>query len=709
MSDDPALITSTDDAVTVASADDGSQAVSRIARAYRWCVSRPQLMLTLVVLAALSPFLGKAFNIDDPLFLWAARQIQAHPTDPYGFDVNWYGFPLPMWEVTKNPPLACYFLAAAGSVLGTSEIALHFACLLPAVAVILGTYRLARRWCQQPLLAACATLFTPVYLVSSTTVMCDTLMLAFWVWAVVLWVEGMEDESDSRLAGAALLVALSALTKYFGICLIPLLFSYSLILKRRLGSWAGMFLIPAAILAVYQRVTRALYGQGLLSDAAGYASSVREESGVSEISAALAALSFTGGCLAIATLCLVWLWRPRVLLGFLLFGAVVASAIFSGQAMPGLDDTGASRRFLQSQAVLWVVGGAGVLSMAAAAAFRWRDASSFLLAAWIVGTFLFAGFVNWTINARSILPMAPAVGILLARRLSQVGSMDHRLRRWGVGLSLLTGAVLSLYVARGDFLLAGAVRESARQSYAKLGPKNGTLWFTGHWGFQYYLQELGPKAKAFVKGHWQAKEGDLLANPSNNNNVVPPRKWQYDSRETLSIDVPGRVTTLNSDVGAGFYVSTWGPLPFSFASVPAEKVSIYRLKAIGEAKITLVTADRNDLNCAAKEGIQGFTCGFTSQLVASPGDEQTQLKPFYTVDGRLLLVPGLFLEPAIRARYQSELPNKPRKRLKRFTANCQLRVIGTLASVRTRWSAKGKWTPPEDIEVGTVSKCKIDD
>jgi hypothetical protein len=143
--------------------------------------------------------------------------------------------------------------------------------------------------------------------------------------------------------------------------------------------------------------------------------------------------------------------------------------------------------------------------------------------------------------------------------------------------------------------------------------------------------------------------------------------------------------------------------------VPAEKISIYRLKPIAEASITLVTSDRNDLDCAAAEGIQGFTCGFTNELTASEGHERTTLKPFYTLDRRLILVPGLFLEPAIRERYRSELPDKkPRKRLKRFTANCRLRAIGTLTGVRTRWLANGKWTPPEDIEVGTISNCKID-
>jgi 4-amino-4-deoxy-L-arabinose transferase-like glycosyltransferase len=144
----------------------------------RWLALHPGLTLLLVVLAALAPFLAKPFNIDDPLFLWTARQIQSHPADPYGFMVNWYGTADPMWWVTDNPPLASYYLALAAGVLGWSEVALHFAFLLPAVAAILGTHRLARRFCSLPMLAALATLFTPVFLVSGTTVMCDVMMLA---------------------------------------------------------------------------------------------------------------------------------------------------------------------------------------------------------------------------------------------------------------------------------------------------------------------------------------------------------------------------------------------------------------------------------------------------------------------------------------------------------------------------------------------------
>lgn len=58
----------------------------------RW----PQLGLGLVTLGLLLPFAGKAFHIDDPIFLWTAEQISVSSADFFGFDVNWYGFIQPM-------------------------------------------------------------------------------------------------------------------------------------------------------------------------------------------------------------------------------------------------------------------------------------------------------------------------------------------------------------------------------------------------------------------------------------------------------------------------------------------------------------------------------------------------------------------------------------------------------------------------------------
>jgi 4-amino-4-deoxy-L-arabinose transferase-like glycosyltransferase len=238
----------------------------------RWTELHPYWLLTLVAIAALSPFLAKPFNIDDPLFIWAGKQIRAHLWDPCGFNVEWGWTAFPMWKVTENPPLACYFIALASTIFGWDETGLHLAFLLPATAAILGCYRLANNFCGRPVLAALMVLFSPVFMVSSLTVMCDVTMLALWIWAVVFWTEGIAQEKAAKLVAATILVALAEMTKYYGACLLPLLAIHGLISRRPLRQWGAYLTIPVAVLCAYQYATRVLYGRGLLYRAADYAS-----------------------------------------------------------------------------------------------------------------------------------------------------------------------------------------------------------------------------------------------------------------------------------------------------------------------------------------------------------------------------------------------------------------------------------------------------
>ena len=107
--------------------------------------TRDAFFAIFAVIAALAPFLNKAFHIDDPLFLWMAQQVSQHPGDPYGFSLNWYGIAQPMFSVMQNPPLGSYYMALAATFLGWSELAMHGAFLVPAVLAVLGTFLLAQR------------------------------------------------------------------------------------------------------------------------------------------------------------------------------------------------------------------------------------------------------------------------------------------------------------------------------------------------------------------------------------------------------------------------------------------------------------------------------------------------------------------------------------------------------------------------------------
>ena len=60
------------------------------------------VVLAGLTIAALAPFLGKAFHMDDPLFIWTAKHLRLAPFDFYGFDVNWEGTLARMSSVTQR-------------------------------------------------------------------------------------------------------------------------------------------------------------------------------------------------------------------------------------------------------------------------------------------------------------------------------------------------------------------------------------------------------------------------------------------------------------------------------------------------------------------------------------------------------------------------------------------------------------------------------
>jgi len=126
------------------------------------------------------------------------------------------------------------------------------------------------------------------------------------------------------------------------------------------------------------------------------------------------------------------------------------------------------------------------------------------------------------------------------------------------------------------------------------------------------------------------------------------------------------------------------------------------------ADITLITSDRADVDCAAASGIGEFRCGFSDESMAWNGDEAKKLKPFYTTDRHLYLIPGLFLYPAVQDRYKSEPPNKPRDLLKRFTAKCNVKILGKVGGVKVRWLATGTWSDPQEAEAATIVDCKVE-
>lgn len=539
---------------------------------------RPETWLVLLTLACLIPFVGKAFHIDDTLFLRAAQQISEHPLNFYGFDINWFGDTTPMIEAFDNPPLTSYYIALAAAIGGWKEVALHIAFLLPAMAAAVGTYFLAKNYCSRPLLAGVAAVLTPVFLVSATSVMCDVTLLAFWVWAVVLFEKGVQTKSTMRFLASGCLAGLAVLTKFPGLSLVPLLGVYGLIKIRRVGWWLLAPLVPLLFALGYELWTYHLYGHGLFTYAAQYTSEYRQNTHGGVWENAVLGIGFMGGCFLPVVFLTPWLWSRRVCLtGIVLFGiCLIGLPYLAGLTKLLWQPQGGLNWGTLLQAAVFTFTGIEIFVLAAADFRKRRDAVSLMLLLWTTGVVVFGVRINWTVTARSFLPMAPALGILIARRLEAQQGLFRKADLKRLFLPTLAAAAVSLVVVKADYDLADSNRRAARQLAQEYKKAGHTLWFGGHWGFQYYMENLG--AKPIEARRPEMKPGDIAVYQNHGSNIGIPDLKTLKSIGTV-IYFPNRhLSTMNPEVGAGFYAAVMGPLPFAMGQIESEKFQVFEVK-----------------------------------------------------------------------------------------------------------------------------------
>lgn len=532
--------------------------------------------LLLITLGILACFVNKAFTIDDPLFLWLGEHLQSDPIDFYGYDVLWTGQWEPMHNVTQNPPLTGYVIAVASALFGMSEVALHSVFLIAAGLAAWGIFALGVRFTSSPLRAGLIAVLSPVFLISSTNVMSDTMMLAFYCWALVFWLRGIDEERTRDLFVAGLLAGLGIVTKYFAVSLVPLFVAYALLKRRSLRTWPWGLLPALAIAAAYEIAANVLYGHGLLLGAAGYATSFREEEGVKLLQQGGVGLVFAGGCvvapLAFAPRLWSWKWTVPALVAALV-ATLTFRTWFPWVGVP-IETSSPMTVGVAAQVIAFATAGALLLALAVEELRGGRDPDAWLLFLWTLGTFVFAAFVNWVNNGRSNLPLAPVAAFLVMRRLER--------RQTGgtlpFALCLAPAALISLAAAYADYAWANGVRRNAIEIAETYVPRAPSVKFLGTWGFQYYLQRAGATG---VDGTDETfRPGDLLVIP-NNNNKIDLQGVGEPYAELLARRIePDRfpLWTMSWENHAGFYASNYGPLPYGFGRATSDFYELWRVK-----------------------------------------------------------------------------------------------------------------------------------
>jgi hypothetical protein len=494
-------------------------------------VSHPALAparaaLPLAALAALYAGLNacKPLQIDDTAYSYYARQLGSRPLDPYGFAVYWYDEPEPANEVLAPPvfPAYCALLRrAAGERPWLWKLG-----LLPWAALLVFAFaRLARRFCTGLELPLTALVVLSPALLPAFNLMLDVPALALALAALDQFFRAVERGSLGRSAWAGLLAGLAMQTKYTAVTAPGAMLLYAL-LGGRPRLWAVAVLVAAQVFLAWEWLTALLYGDSHFLAALGGGMPLADKLGnLPFLATYLGGLAPAGVLLALAALGLSRVWL-----------ALAAGLFAAGYALIALLDV----RFVSQTALSPLVFGplpapepvefqlaelvfyAFALAGAVALVLVCRR----LLAAewarsaprppgergWGEGTFLVlwlalevAGYVALTPfpAARRVLGVGVVLALLTGRlaahacRLPPPAGAARRRTVWAIAAG---GALLGLAFFALDWRGA-AVHQQAAEGAARLvreqentpgaGGGGGTVWFVGHWGFQYYAERAG--------------------------------------------------------------------------------------------------------------------------------------------------------------------------------------------------------------------------
>ena len=518
--------------------------------------------LTLTALNGLKPAV-----VDDTAYLLFARHLSLHPADPYGFEIFWNSVPEPAMGVLM-PPVLPYWLGLGIAIFGEHLFLLKLWLFPFALILCRSTAWLVARFAPgQERTGLVVIAFSPAVLVLFNF-MLDVPALALGMAALRLFVDGCDRRRILSILASGLVAGFAMQTKY-SLLVLPVVFAWYALLHRR---WAaaviGVSVATAAFWAweywLIQKYGHSHFwvnAKGDRDEALNLADAFE-----TRLSLVIPLLGQFGGLMLGVSLWVAFAFRPRFALG--------TALVCAGFLIP---------IFLESQSewhcalLTFQIFGALILCNFWCATWKmlraaeWSD--SFFLLGWVLLETAGALGLSPFPAARRMLGVCFALSLLGVRAVAVSGVSLRYATAGSVAFSLLVFAV-DCWDARPEKILAERAAEIAR-------PASGeTVWFNGHWGFQYYCDRAG--MRPVVPGQSTLRAGDWLVYP-----VIPDdggfyRPWHGFASFVIDSDCVEKYMTLTWDdpLWAQTIPNLYGgSAPIRNRDHPRLKLAIYRIVA----------------------------------------------------------------------------------------------------------------------------------
>jgi hypothetical protein len=500
-------------------------------RTPRWLAAALLCALLLSVANAFKPIV-----IDDPVYVSYARQILAHPGDPYGFELYWYDAPEPAMRIGTVPAVLPYWLAGSMALVGDSPFAWKL-CLLPFALALTGSLGfLLDRFARPLTTLVLATLALGPSVLPGFALMLDVPAVALGLLGFALCVRACERASAGLALLSGLVLALAMQTKYSAV-VYPALALVQAALARRPREGALIALSAGGLFVAWEALLFAHYGQShflagiervqSFDNLGALTEENQRRPGSSAFYWVLNLLSLLGSTAPYAALlALVGLGSSRrIVAGAALAVALGFASIAAFPRAPAFESSGFFSELVayHPEVLLFAPLGAGVAGCLALAIRRLLRRPGEradrrperLLCAWLLLE-LAAYFVISPYPAvRRVIGLGIAATLLAARLAAQrSGERDAR-----AGVAIATGfglALGALYFASdlSDALARRALIDHVERRLTKLGASAaaGRVWYTGHWETQFYGERKG--WRPVIAGRSRLAAGDWLVIPA---------------------------------------------------------------------------------------------------------------------------------------------------------------------------------------------------
>jgi len=537
----------------------------------------------------------KPLLVDDAAYYYFAQQFARDPLRPYGFQMFWYQVPQPANEVLA-PPVLPFWWSLGLRLFGETPWLWKLWLFPFAFLFVWGLDGLVRRFARgmaKPIV--CLTVFSPSFL-PSFNLMLDVPATALGLTALNLFLRAFGRKSLVGAGLAGVVAGCAMQTKYTAF-MVPAV----MLLYLTLFSWSGRRVlitvvavaVALAIFVGWESFVAVQHGQShFLANQPEYPDWAKWWEAKQRL--AIALLPLLGGLApALALLGLTACRCPRLevaLVGLLMALAYLAVALVP---LPPLQVSRDFWLFWPLEQLTFGTSGlllcATLLGTAAVLCFGRQGLttpgsaylshrSAWFLTLWLLGEIAAYFLLSTFPAARRTMGLVLVATLLVGRLASRSCRLARR--RQTVNAVVLSGVSLgSLYYAVDlvDAFTAKNAVEAAAQGIAELSASEArpaTIWYVGHWGFQYYAERAG--MKPVVPGASRLHEGDWLVVPLAPNNHIERQEIEIDPAFAFPVQViPEDRVSLPWRTVMCYY---GGYVPLQHHSGPRLEVTIYRVK-----------------------------------------------------------------------------------------------------------------------------------